>query len=123
MADIVEEQLDKFMSIEQLILNFYHTHPNLVDFNVDRVFEAYQRHYEKILQGKNPPNLKLDSDEERLYKALEEILPTLFPNLEDAENQRIFVAVMKRLRKSIQTWTGKTYGRQGYLNYINSMLP
>lgn len=123
MADITEEQMEKFMAIELLILDFYRSHRNLVDFNVDRIFEAYQRHYEKTLQGKNPPVLRLDADEERLYKALGEILPELFVDLDDAENQKLLVAVMKRLRKSIQTWTGKTYGRQGYLNYIDSMLP
>jgi hypothetical protein len=123
MADIIEEQMERLMAIELLILDFYRSHRNLVDFNVDRIFETYQRHYEKILQGKNPPDLRLDADEERLYKALGETLATLFDNLEDAENQKILVAIMKRLRKSIQTWTGKTYGRQGYLNYIDRMLP
>ena len=123
MADITEEHLDKFMAIEQIVLSFYRSHPNFVDFNVDRVFEAYQRHYEKILQSKNPPVLRLDADEERFYKAIGEILPELFVDLDDAENQKILVAIMKRLCKSIQTWTGKTYGRQGYLNYIDQMLP
>ena len=82
-----------------------------------------QKLLHKLPQRKNPPELRLDADEERLYKAIGEILATLFDNLEDAENQKLLVAIMKRLRKSIQTWTGKSYGRQGYLNYIDRMLP
>lgn len=123
MRDIVDDHLEKFMNIEQIVLEFYRSHRSFVDYNADRVFESYQRHYEKVLQGKNPADLRLDADEERLYKAIGEILATLFDNLEDAENQKILVAIMKRLRKSIQTWTGKSYGRQGYLNYIDRMLP
>lgn len=121
--EIVETHQDKFQSIEELILDFYRKHPSLVDFNVDRVFETFQRHYEKVLQGKNPPALRLDADEERLYKALGELLPGLLGDLEETETQKLLVAIMKRLRKSIHLWTGSAYGRQGYLNYIDRMLP
>ncbi len=121
--DFLDEHLDKFLSIEVCILAFYRSHPTLVDHNVDKVYEAFQRHYEKLLQGKEAPALRLKGDEETLYKELCEVIYELFGILEDAEDQKSLVATMKRLRKSIHTWTGSAYGRQGYLNYIDRMMP
>jgi hypothetical protein len=119
----LEEHSDKLQPIEQAVLSYFRSHRHLVDHNVDKIYEAIQRHYEKLLQGKNPPSLRFSVDEEALYNQLLPLALGLFAAEDDKENQKTLIAAMKVLRRSIHTWTGSAYGRQGYLNYIDRMLP
>jgi hypothetical protein len=119
----LEEHSDKLKPIEQAVLMYFRSHRHLVDHNVDKIYEAIQRHYEKLLQGKNPPSLRLNADEEALHKEILPLALSLFAAEDDKENQELLIKAMKILRRSIHTWTGSAYGRQGYLNYIDRMLP
>lgn len=131
--DFVEANEGILMSIESAVMGFYRDHVDLVDYNVDKVYEAIQRTFEKELQGKNPPTLRLKGLEEELHSNVLNICKVLIGEepVEDEEGNEVtlpavpketIVDCMKRLRKSIKTWTGNAYGRTGYLDYVKRFI-
>jgi hypothetical protein len=121
------------LSIESTVIRFYHDHNELVDHNVNKVYEAIHRKFEKELQGKNPPKLRLKGLEEELHETLLAICLIMIGEEsvegEDGEesyvgevSKELMIACIKRLRSSIKTWTGKAYGRRGYLDYVRRFI-
>ena len=121
------------LSIESMVISFYRDHSDLVDYNVDKVYEAIHRSYEKELKGKNPPKLRLKDLEVELHERILDICKVLIgeETVEDEDGNEIIVgsasketiiACMKRLRSSIKTWTGNAYGRTGYLDYVSRFI-
>ena len=122
------------LSIESAVIKFYREHPTLLDHNVDKVYEGIQRTYEKAVQGKNPPTLRWKDLEEDLFNDLMLVIKVMSGenSLSTEEGEEIMlpptppeviVAALKLLRKSIGTWTGKTQGRRGYLDYVDGFIP
>jgi hypothetical protein len=102
------------LSIESAVMGFYRKHPDLVDYNVDKVYEAIQRAFEKELQGKNPPKLRLKGLEEDLHENILGIYNVMIgeETVEDEQgneitigsaSKEIIINCLKRLRKSIKT--------------------
>lgn len=120
------------MSIESVVISYYRDHPDLVDHNVDKVYEAIQRTYEKELKGKKPPKLRLKDLEVELHEDVLSVCMIMLgeETVEDEEGNDItvgsasketIIACMKKLRSSIKTWTS-SYGRRGYLDYVSNFI-
>lgn len=131
--EFFEANQGTMLSIESTIMRFYREHNDLVDHNVNKVYEAVQRRFEKEVKGKNPPKLRLKGLEEELYESLLGICQILIGEepVEDEGGEEVYVgeasketmiACIKRLRSSIKTWTGNAYGRRGYLDYVSRFV-
>jgi hypothetical protein len=121
------------LSIESTVMGFYREHNDLVDHNINKVYEAIYRKFEKELQGRNPPKLRLKGLEEELYERMLAICLIMIGEepIEDEDgnesyvgevSKELMIACIKRLRNSIKTWTGKAYGRRGYLDYVRRFI-
>lgn len=130
--DFFEANQGILMSIESVVISYYRDHPDLVDHNVDKVYEAIQRTYEKELKGKKPPKLRLKDLEVELHEDVLSVCMIMLgeETVEDEEGNDItvgsasketIIACMKKLRSSIKTWTS-SYGRRGYLDYVSNFI-
>lgn len=128
-----EENQGILLSIESTVMGFYRENPDLVDHNVNKVYEAVQRRFEKEVKGKKPSKLRLKGLEEELHKEVLSICQIQIgeESIIDEDGEEVYVgetsketmiACMKKLRKSIKTWTGNAYGRRGYLDYVRRFI-
>ena len=126
-----EEYKDVLQNIEMAITILYKDHPELNDFHVDSALEALVRTYqrEKIGGGAVLPRPGLPKE---VYNSVKAVCDWRLgrENMVDEEGQPMSVeplavdeiqACLKRLRKSITTWS-KHGGSQGYLKYISQFL-
>jgi hypothetical protein len=140
--DFLEEHQVILQTIELNVVMYYRKHPNLVDYNVEKIYNSIQRTFEKEIQEKNPPNLRLTPFEQALFDAVEYMCRIFVGDEEfklSAENRtsddeipeqalidpvpkEVIVQSMKWVRRSINTWTGKVHGKQGYLDYISQSM-
>ncbi len=125
---------DLMKSIETEVIGFFHEQPELTDHQIDKTYEALQRRYEKQLKGKPAPKSNLKDIEEALYERLMAVLESWLKTgtYQDSRNRTYqvngpvtldeVITALKRLRRSINLWTRKTRGRQGYLDYIGDFI-
>jgi hypothetical protein len=116
-----EEHRSILLNIESTVINRYITQPEMVDHNVDKVYETLMREYQAALKDKAPPKQRFNEIEQTLY---DELRPILEIEMRHGYDTETIIAVLKRLRTSIRLWgKGKgSYGRQGYLNYVRNFL-
>jgi hypothetical protein len=69
--NLTEEYQHIFMSIELNVVSKCRQYTDLVDHNIDKVYEAVQRTLEKELQSRNPPTYRWKGHEEELFNAVE----------------------------------------------------
>jgi hypothetical protein len=147
---IFEEYHEYLFVIETTVLHLYDTHPDLVDHHVDKAYEALVRLYDKEAKGRKQPRVRLLGLSQDVFDALHP-LGELFlgrgrlteqpvgdadaPDTTDDSAHEAddgekgldpitpaeVVMIFKRLRNSIDLWNS-TYGRTGYLDYIDSFL-
>lgn len=124
------------MAIESQVTSYYAEYPKLVDHNVEKVYNSIQRVFDKEIQDKKPPKLRLKPLEQGLYDRIENVcrLYTGEQTIESEEadiddilashpaSKSTIVKCMKRLRSSIKTWTGNVYGQRGYLDYVSNFI-
>jgi hypothetical protein len=129
---IEEEHLDILQNIEAVIVQVYREHPDLTDYDVDKAMTALIQSYRNEFTGK--PAVKPNGNLAILvYQQIESIAnwrlgraQTLAENgkplpLPETSSTEVIILCLKRLRKSLETWT-KQGGRQGYLTYISNFL-
>lgn len=133
---LIEEEFENLMlNIEIQVVSISGQHPNLHDASVDRVYNAFLSRYKALSKGKEARKPSLKSVEEELYLLIEGICDFFTGDSEyfgegkflvelDAEKASYenMVAIFKRLRKSLRTWT-KRGGSKGYIYYITQFLP
>ncbi len=128
---VEEEYQDVLQNIEMAIVGVYKDHRELADFQVDQALEALGRNYQREKTG-GTPVLPKSSMAQEVYKAVKTMCDWRLgrENMVDEEGQpmgteplsvEIIQACLKRLRKSIETWS-KRGGTQGYLNYISQFI-
>ena len=128
---VEEEYQDVLQNIEMAISAFYREHPELIDFHVDAALEALVRTYQREKTG-GAAVLPRPGLPQEVYQAVKTVCDWRLgrENVVDEEGQPMGVEpltvdeiqlCLKRLRKSIDTWT-KRGGSQGYLNYIRQFL-
>jgi hypothetical protein len=128
---VEEEYEDVLQNIETAIVVLFKDHPELSDFHVDSALEALRRTYQREAISKEPvlPRPGLPRE---VYNSVKAVCDWRLgrENLVDEEGQPMSVEpltvdeiqqCLKRLRKSIDTWT-KNSGSQGYLKYISNFI-
>jgi hypothetical protein len=128
---VEEEYQDVLQNIEMAIVVLFKDHPGLSDFHVDSALEALGRTYQREKIGGDAvlPRPGLPQD---VYKSVRMVCEWRLgrENMVDEEGQPMSIepltveeiqTCLKRLRKSISTWT-KHGGSQGYLKYISQFL-
>ena len=133
--DLTSEYENIFMTIEKNVVDTCRKYSDLVDHNIDKVYEAVQRTLEKELQGKNPPTYRWKGHEEELFYTVDALVHLFLGDealeITDADSEievetvskETMVKILKRLRSSVKTWTGSSaYGRRGYIDYISRFL-
>ncbi len=138
--EFFDENQDVLRAIEFEVVRYYRLRPELVDNNVEKVYNGLQRVFDKEVQDKKPPKLRFTPLEQELYDRIDDICRVhTNDGIEDDENMEelleiqedfefhivsktVIIQCMKRLRKSIKTWSGNTYGIRGYLDYISNFM-
>lgn len=121
--NVEEEYLDVLQNIETVVVSVYRRHPDLVDFDVERVYDTLIKHYSR--PGGAPPEFSSEA-RTMLYdntKAMCDLrlgeISSNGPIVGEIEpvSTQVIVACLKRLRRSVNKWS-KRGGRQGYLEFI-----
>jgi hypothetical protein len=132
---------DKYFSVLQnmefAIHDVYTQHPELTDYQVDKVLEGLVRLYTAEQKGRPSPKLKLVDYEQHLYEAIQIIcdwwllrrtVPVMNEQGETNETENTdpktvdeIIACLKRIRKSISLWT-KERGKRGYLDFVSQFM-
>lgn len=133
--DFTEQYQNILHSIEEIVVKIYREHPDLADFQVDKVFSELTREYAAAARNRTPPRLRLSGLQEVLYPQVKKICDFYLGgakayDAETGEEMEIpiaythdeIIACLKRLRRSINLWT-QDFGRQGYLNYVTQFFP
>jgi hypothetical protein len=129
-----EEYQDVLQNIEFAIVNVYHRHANLVDYDVETVLAALIRLYqaEQSRRQFDPPSL--NELRQELYEAVKSMCDWRLGRVElVGEGDKggapqpppltveEIVACLKRIRKSVQKWN-KRGGQQGYLKFVEQFI-
>jgi hypothetical protein len=131
--DFLNQFGDILQNIEFAVVQIYREHPELTDVNVDRVYENIQRGYQNEIKGKPAPKANFSALEQQLFQNVRgmcewRLRRAEYAGVDEDEGQpdKIslddMVACLKRLRRSLGFWTGKTGGIRGYLNYIKGFI-
>ena len=132
----VEEEFENVMlNIEMQIISVSNQDSKLTDWQVDKVFSAFLSKYKALSNGREVKEVTFNSPEKDLYLLIEGACDFFTGDSEewgdghfiielDAEkvSYENMVAIFKRLRKSLNTWT-KRGGSQGYIYYISQFIP
>ena len=132
MSNLEEDYLDVLQNIESAITMVYQTHADLTDYEVDKALTALIQTYrnEPIGKAAVPPSGILPAlvyegmasmCEWRLRRSSPFNEQGKSPAMPDPISTEEILLCLKRLRKSLGTWT-KPGGRQGYLNYSSQFL-
>ena len=114
-------------SVETNVVHFYREHSDLTDHSVDKIYDGLIRLYQNEQRGKEEPKLRLTDEERELFDSVRVVCEQQLGRAE-VDNAvppatiDELISALKQLRTSIQRWTGKSRGRQGYLTYINSFI-
>jgi hypothetical protein len=126
---IEEEHLDVLQNIETVIVSIYRKHPEMTDYDVDKVYAILISNYRNGVTDK-PLSKPAGNLSILVYEQIVTICnwrlgrssildkkgkPLFMPELLTTET---IILCFKRLRKSVETWS-KQGGRQGYLSYIS----
>jgi hypothetical protein len=124
-------------SIETVTVQLYKEFPNIIDKEVEMVFEKLGNYYKAVKLNKKPA--EPTSNKERTFALIEEILNILDLReeagadsavLEDKNLckdynigclEDIYMKAFKTLTKSARFWRKKN-GKQGYLNYVTEFI-
>jgi hypothetical protein len=129
--NVEEEHEDILQNIEFIVVNTFREHPEVIDYDVERVYEMLIREYARPDSEINPafPTEIRATLYERMKHICDwrlgraaigqdgDVIPGPEPVTPD-----VIVACLKRLRRSVSKWS-KRGGRQGYLNFINEYVP
>jgi hypothetical protein len=124
------KNLDLLQNIEFMIVQFYRKHSDLPDYDVDDALAALVDDYRKD-PGYPTREHRLKGYAGDIYAGVRAVLelrvgsgiPGGIAEAGDPPNTRQeVVTALGTVRKSVQRH-GKTGGRQGYLRFIDSMMP
>ena len=129
--NVEEEFEDVLQNIEFAVVSTFREHPDLLDFDVERVYETLIKEYARPAHGTSPTF----PTEARaaLYARVKHICDWRLGRGEIGDTKsrmpapepitpEEMVACLKRLRRSVNMWT-KRGGRQGYLEFVGDFIP
>jgi hypothetical protein len=130
-----ERYQDVLQNIEFGIVQVYHDHPGMTDWEALSAIEALLRAYQTEAKGRQARLPSLDSLAQEVYEMVEVMCewrlgrekfhdkdgkPAEIP-MEPITLDEL-VACLKRVRKSINRWS-RQGGRQGYLTFVSQFVP
>ena len=129
--NVEEEFEDVLQNIEFAVVSTFREHPQLLDFDVERVYETLIKEYSRPA-GATSPTFPTEM-RAALYARVKHVCDwrlgrgeigdtkTRMPAPEPITPEEM-VACLKRLRRSVNMWT-KRGGRQGYLEFVGDFIP
>ena len=132
----VEEKFEnEMLNIEMQVVSVANKNPQLTDFQVEKVYNAFVRKYKALLNGRDAKEVSLASPASDLYTLIEGFCDfftgdsefwgegdfLLDINAKKLSHQNM-LDIFKRFRKSLRTRT-KRGGSKGYIYYISQFLP
>lgn len=135
--DQVEKRYqDVMQNLELAVVQVMREEPELIDAHVEQAFAALIRHYRAEARGYEPRPPRLTSLAEVVFDNVQGMAEmrlgraTLVDETTDAPvalpfstiSVDVLIDCLKRLRKSVQFWSGQG-GRRGYLRYIDQFFP
>ena len=125
MAMTFEEEHQAILrDLEAGIVEIYKNNPELTDHNVDKALQLLIRSYEADVKGKRHPVMKFSTLEKLIYQRL---LNTseFWMNQREAGmtvyNKETVILCLKRIYKSINSWTRRN-GMRGYLDFVKAFI-
>lgn len=132
MADPFEEEYaDVLQNIEFALMQVYHAHPEMVDWDTTEAINALIRSYQAEALKKPTRALKLNPLHQEIFDAVQAMcewrlgrakLPGGQEVALDAKFEPVSVdeilACLKRVRRSIEMWN-KELGRRGYFDFVS----
>lgn len=132
----IEEEYEAILQvIESSLAVMYVDEPEMSDWETKKAVDALVRIYQAEQRGRPAPKIKLSglalASFENANAAIaqcmgrdndhELITGPVLQIPQEAVDVGVMVACLKRIRKSIQTWT-KRNGRRGYFNFVRQFL-
>jgi hypothetical protein len=131
-----EKYEDVLQNLEFGIMEVYHEHPEMTDYDVMAALEALRRHYIREARKQEPITFDHLSDrEQKLFDSVELMcewrMGRAQMTTEDGaplEMGKLVLTVneiidcIKRIERSVQRWN-KHGGRQGYLKFVAQFFP
>ncbi len=125
---------DVLQNIEFAVSKIYKEYPELTDNNVERVYENLQRTYQNELKNKAAPKANFSTLEQKVLQNVREMCEWRLGRTEYSQMEKVrgefhtislddLITCFKRLRRSIEFWSGKNGGIRGYLNYMKDFVP
>jgi hypothetical protein len=137
MTEFEDQYLDVLHNIEAALVAVIRSHPAIVDYDVRAAVEALMREYQAVARDHAMPAIKLNPLAQHLHSAAKNICeyeigrrPLEIVSDDDKADAITndspktvaeIVACLKRIRKSIDMWTGER-GRRGYCEFIDEMM-
>lgn len=129
-----EDYQDVLQNIEFAIINVYHQHTGLMDYDVETVLTALIRIYQAEQSKRQVSTPSLNELRQELYDAVKLMCEWRLGRgelMRQGEQEGIpnppaitiaeIMACLKRIRKSVQKWS-KRGGRQGYLTFVEQFI-
>ena len=135
MSEKLEEKyFDVLQNMEFAIVNVYHKHPDLTDYDVEKVLNALVREYQSQQKGREFARPALKPVAEDVYVGVKQMCEwrlghqkltgnkprTNNPSPEPISVDEVIIC-LKRIIKSVGTWN-KRGGQQGYLQYVDQFI-
>ena len=134
MTDFEEEYLDVLQNIEAAIVGVYREQPALLDYEVENALNALLREYQAEQQERRLGPIALKPLPQVIHARVRSMCEWRLGRqspfiqaageagpLPDPLSLAEIVACLKRIRKSVQTWS-KHEGRQGYVRFISEFI-
>ncbi|MBT3287858.1 MAG: hypothetical protein HN849_03520 [Victivallales bacterium] len=132
---IEEQHPDVLQNIEFAVMQTHREHPKMSDHVVLRTYGAVLDSYAAEQVGREPREWKPTQTEQELFDRVRAMCETRLGrdsleteddsvhemSLPDPIDVPTLMLCLKRLRKSVQTWT-KRHGNQGYLGFIGQFV-
>lgn len=129
-----EDYQDVLQNIEFTIVNVYHRHSELLDYDVETVLSALIRAYQGEQSQRQIGLPTLNGLRQELYDAVRSMCEWRLGRAEMMEpgeqgdfpkptaiTVEVIVACLKRIRKSVQKWN-KQGGQRGYLTFVEQFI-
>jgi hypothetical protein len=130
-----EKYEDVLQNLESGVMEVYHEHPELTDYDVIDAYAALRRHYIREVRQQEPVAVTLSERAQKVFNMVESMCElrmgrgkmTTADGEPFAFGGRVLTAneildCIKRLERSVQRWN-KSGGRQGYVKFVAQFFP
>lgn len=133
-TEFEDKYLDVLHNLESAIVDVYHEHPDLTDYDVDKVLNTLLMEYKAGQQNRQNPAPAFTPLRQQVYERVKGMCEWRLGRVDAVKSEGGYIikpdaiqldemmACLKRIRKSVEKWT-REGGRQGYLHFVEQFLP